>query len=489
MNDRVSQITSGFRSWLSMTGVAVVALWLAIGLFQAEGSDLRKTPVVRAVQAAKPSVVSIRGEKTNVRTASVDSGSRVDGMGAGVIIDPRGYIITNHHVVLDVKEINVTLADGESHIATLVAHDMDTDLAVIKIDVGKPLPVINLGTSSDLMIAEPVIAIGNPYGYSQSVTMGIISMLRRELQVSDAQYYENLIQTDAPINPGNSGGPLLNIDGEMIGVVVAVRTGAQGIAFGIPIDTVLDVVTDLLEEKAAANCQHGLQLADEAKKSPTEAMADAMMPVSALSEPAVPQPGIIIEAVDPGSAAETAGLQAGDILRRIGDHDVEREMQVHLSFLERLAGEAVPVTIQRDGNLLETTLVPESMIWSMLGLDLKPMAPSDFNLRFPTSPYDGGLMISRVRKDGPAGRKGVAVGDVLVGLDTWSTVSIGNVNWLINQPRYASHENLKVTVLRDGKTLFGYMNLKVAQEEATAQSGAPTPEAVESAGAAVVQLR
>ena len=151
---------------------------------------------------------------------------RVNGMGTGVVIDPRGYILTNYHVVDGVHEIQVTTAEDKKYVASIVARDAETDLAVIKINPAEKMEVIALGTSSDLMQGETVVAVGNAFGYDFTVTRGIVSALHRAVQINDAQYYDDLIQTDAPINPGNSGGPLLNIDGEMIGVNVAVRAGA-----------------------------------------------------------------------------------------------------------------------------------------------------------------------------------------------------------------------------------------------------------------------
>ncbi|MEE9602231.1 MAG: trypsin-like peptidase domain-containing protein, partial [Thermoguttaceae bacterium] len=183
------------------------------------------TPIVRAVQGARPSVVNIRGEKTIAapQTDPSATGRRVNGMGTGVVIDPRGYVVTNYHVVEGVREIRVTLADKRRFTAKLIARDMGTDLAIIKINVGEELPVITFGTSDDLMPGETVVAVGNAYGYEHTVTRGIISALHRGVPVNDAQFYDDLIQVDAAINPGNSGGPLLNSDGEMIGINVAVR--------------------------------------------------------------------------------------------------------------------------------------------------------------------------------------------------------------------------------------------------------------------------
>ena len=139
-------------------------------------------------------------------------------MGTGVVIDSRGYVLTNYHVVQGVKVIEVSTAEREKTTAKLLAHDPVTDLAILKINTKRPLPTIKIGTSSDLMLAEQVTAVGNAYGYEHTVTLGIISALNRTVQVNDEQVYRNLIQTDAAINPGNSGGPLLNMNGEMIGI-------------------------------------------------------------------------------------------------------------------------------------------------------------------------------------------------------------------------------------------------------------------------------
>ena len=163
--------------------------------------------------------------------------NRVNGMGTGIIIDPRGYIITNQHVVDDVSVIRVHLTDGSSHTARVLVRDHESDLALLKIDVSRPLPTMPLGTSSDVMVGETVIAIGNAYGYEHTVTVGIVSAIKRDVTLNKEVSYKALIQTDASINPGNSGGPLLNINGELIGVNVAIRAGAQGIGFAIPVDT------------------------------------------------------------------------------------------------------------------------------------------------------------------------------------------------------------------------------------------------------------
>src|SRR5262245_48199232 len=218
------------QSWLRLSALAAAATLLIVSLLAA--SETRRTELVKAVARAQGSVVNIRGEKTVASDSgdrslpsAPDAGKRVNGMGSGVIIDPRGYVLTNFHVVDGVRKIGVTLSEGQSYTARVVTQDESADLAIIKIEGAGELPVIDIGTSSDLMLAEPVLAVGNPYGYEHTVTRGIVSQLKRTVQVTDTLVYEDLIQTDTSINPGNSGGPLLNADGKCIGIVVAVRAG------------------------------------------------------------------------------------------------------------------------------------------------------------------------------------------------------------------------------------------------------------------------
>ena len=190
--------------------------------------------MVEAVSKAGPSVVNITSEKKASSTSrwpfSTEESQRprVSGMGTGVIIDGRGYILTNHHVVDKVEGIEVHVADGASYPARVIQYDEGMDLAMLKVEAGRPLPAIVIGTSSDLMVGEEVITIGNAFGYENTVSVGIVSALKRNVTLSDDQVYRNLIQTDAAINPGNSGGPLINIDGELVGINVAVRAGRRG---------------------------------------------------------------------------------------------------------------------------------------------------------------------------------------------------------------------------------------------------------------------
>ncbi len=414
------------------------------------GSELRETPIVKAVRCARPSVVNIRGEKTltasTPHAGQIEPGRRVNGMGTGVIIDPRGYIVTNFHVVDGVRQIQVTMADGKKHIARLLARDLDTDLAVIKINTGTELPVLSVGTSADLMPGEPVIAVGNAYGYEHTVTCGIISALQREVEVSDAQHYDNLIQTDASINPGNSGGPLLNIDGEMIGINVAVRAGAQGIGFAIPVDQALAVVAKLLASHNRKQCRHGVVLADDETPS---------------------QDGLAVVSVASNSPAQQGGLQPGDRIAAVGDMKTLRTLDFHRAMLQHKVGENVELAVQRGDDSLKLKIKlaavlrrsrppSSSSAWRILGLDLKSISPKQFRSSYETH-YRGGLSVAAVRPNSPASSQGIRPGDVLVGMHIWETVSLDNVGYILKRSDFTSLSPLKFFILRGKETLYGYL--------------------------------
>ncbi len=440
-------------AWASIACVCFcLGSWAAV----ASGSELRETPIVKAVEAARPSVVNIRGEKTVPATAAKggrsEGAARVNGMGTGVVVDPRGYILTNHHVVDGVKEIQVALADGQRFIARLVARDPETDLAIIKIDAPESLPVITIGTSSDLMVAESVVALGNAYGYEHTATRGIISALHRAVQVTDAQFYEDLIQTDASINPGNSGGPLLNIDGQMIGVNVAVRAGAQGIGFAIPVDKAMAVAADLLASANVGSGWHGLTLAKE--------------PCSSA--------GVAVVAVENDSPAALAGLQPGDVIAAIGGEPAQRALDFQRAVLGRGPGDQVELAVRRGESQLDLTLKlgtsPDNYrpngdaVWQLLGLQLKPMPADEFKQSYQTR-YRGGLTVVAVRPKGPADTQGIRPGDVVVGMHIWETISLENVNYIMNRPDFSTIAPLKFLLLRGNETFYGYLPVAMKTRE------------------------
>ncbi|REJ69022.1 MAG: PDZ domain-containing protein [Planctomycetota bacterium] len=420
---------------------------------EAEASELRRTAVVRAVEKNRDAIVNIRGQKM-IQSASSgfeqDAPRRVNGMGTGVVIDPRGYIITNHHVVDGVANVQVTLANGEKYRARLLAHDPRTDLALIKIAPReKKLPVIRLGTSSDLMPGEPVIAVGNAYGYENTVTRGIISALHRRVQVSDQQEYDNLIQTDASINPGNSGGPLLNIDGEMIGLNAAVRVGAQGIGFALPIDDVLAVSSRLMSIKRMDRNWHGVV-------------------ASHVAHPG--RDGILVKTVEAESPAAKVGIQAGDVITRVDSVTVRNPIDIERALLGRAAGDAVSITYRRKDQPQESRFVLESYEprprsqgddpWQLLGLRFEELRPSE--VRSISDRYRGGLRITEVRESSPAHQQGFRRGDILVGMHIWETVSSENVQYVLRHKDLAEFAPVKFYILRGDQTLYGHLRMAAA---------------------------
>lgn len=424
------------RGYLLVTTFAAL---LAFSSF-ACAEDLRRTAIVRAIETSRDSVVNIHGEKFVSDSGDDTEDRRVNGMGTGVVIDARGYAVTNFHVVDGVREIEVTLASGRTVAARLISHDRRTDLAVIKIDTVDPLPVIQLGTSDDLLTGETVLALGNAFGYEHTVTRGIISALHRNVDVSPTQRYEDLIQTDASINPGNSGGPLLNINGEMIGINVAVRAGAQGIGFAIPVDSVLRIVTGLLSVERIDHTWHGIVC----RTCGTVA---------------------VIESVHRQSPAETIGMRAGDIILRVGDRNVTSQLDIERALLGHKAGEVVAVTVTREGGEENLSLAlakakqqkvsASERSWEQLGLRLAPAVSSTVQQLQPR--YHGGLLVQEVRFGSPASDKGIRPGDILVGLHIWETVKPDNVSYILDQIESDQLETVKFYILRGRDTLFGHL--------------------------------
>ncbi|HHM12829.1 MAG TPA: PDZ domain-containing protein, partial [Planctomycetaceae bacterium] len=278
-----------------------------------------------------------------------------------------------------------------------------------------------------------------------TVTSGIISALHRPVQISETQHYPDLIQTDASINPGNSGGPLLNIDGEMIGLNVAVRVGAQGIGFAIPVNDAMNVASRLLSVERISHLSHGVLL-----KTVEEGGA---MHVEVLG-------------TREGSAGEAAGLERGDIVRRVGDREIHRKLDFELALLGRRAEEEVELEIERDGTRKVVSLVLQGSrrsslpavdsAWRDLGIQVEPV--SRRVIRQMQGNYNGGLRVLRVRPGSPADREGVRRGDILVGMHQWETATLDNLEFVLNSDEVRGRPRIKFFILRNGRTLYGWLD-------------------------------
>ncbi len=309
-----------------------------------------KSPLVKVVKETCLSVVSIQGEKqceVGVRGAN-RLGPQYDvynGMGAGVVVDERGYILTNYHVVKGLLKLEIVTSDGERYRdVELIRNDVATDLAILKIKPKKPLQKIRMGRSSRVELAEDVFAVGNPYGYSCSITRGVVSALDRPLEVSDTLAYDSVVQTDAAINPGNSGGPLVNLDGEMIGLNAAVREEAENIAFAIPVDVVAEVAERMLRQSVAKMTHHGLKFR----------VVDSDMPDYPANGNG--EDVLVVESVDPKSPAASAGVEPGDILTASNGYRLRSSLDFTCSLIGLGLADVAELEFERAGNRVETTL-------------------------------------------------------------------------------------------------------------------------------------
>jgi serine protease Do len=385
--------------------------------------------IVRVVEEVKPAVVNLSIEKT-VRGIGpfrfewhwdwdsplddffrrffedFEREYRTRSLGTGVIIDSRGYILTNHHVVKGADIIKVKLFDGRKFRGRVVGQDSKTDIALIKIDA-KQLPVAKLGDSDKVRIGSWVIAIGNPFGLEHTVTVGVISGKGRAI---GATAYEDFIQTDASINPGNSGGPLVNLRGEVIGINTAiVAPPGQGIGFAIPINMAKRVIDDLITRGRVTRPWLGVTIQDI-----TEELAPHF--------DVRPGEGVLVSWVAPGSPAERAGIKEGDIIKKVDGRSVTSARRLQNEILRREVGETVKITLLRDGRRLTFYValgeMPEEGVAKRekkeerLGITAKTLTPElarSFNL----DPDDEGVVIIEVERGSPAELGGLRRGDLI----------------------------------------------------------------------------
>jgi len=311
-------------------------------------SDLRideSSAVISAVDRVTPAVVTIQ------TTGGLGAAS---GTGSGFIFDASGFILTNRHVVEDSQELLVMLNDGRRFAGTVYGIDTLTDLAIVTIEA-QDLPTAPIGVSAGLEPGQLAIAIGNPLGYENTVTTGVVSGLGRQIQASDAaqtstEQLNNLIQTDAAINPGNSGGPLVNSAGQVIGINTAVSTDAQGLGFSIPIDVAKPIMRQALNGQELVRPWIGVYYIP-------------VTPVIAEEQDLGVEYGALIgttggdEAVFPGSPADVAGLQAGDVIVAINGEQITVDTDLSMLIIPHDPGDTITLRVLRDNTEREVEVI------------------------------------------------------------------------------------------------------------------------------------
>ena len=394
-----------------------------INAFSDEPQSSRVTPVVLAIEKVGPAVANIRTERLiSQRHDDPFFGSRNEllerffeeffgqsqkqmverPLGSGVIIDEEGYIVTNEHVVNRATKIKVRLSDGRDFEATMISSDPISDLAVLKINSPTPLPYAKMGTSKDLLIGETVVALGNPLGLENSVTTGVLSAKNRTITFG-SEYgnikYDGLIQTDALINPGNSGGPLININGELIGINTAIVNQAQGIGFAIPVDKVRETLIKLFNFREINKIWFGAQVEEHDD----------------------PSKGIKVSSVETGSPAYKAQIEVGDYITKIDSKEILDILDFEKYILKKNAGDKLTIVVNRgetevklDVTLENAPLLSvEKLALEKLGLylqDLTPQLAKQLNLWWVKS----GVVVSDVQKNSPANTVGIEAGHVIV---------------------------------------------------------------------------
>ncbi len=367
----------------------------------------RLTPEVIAVQRVLPSVVNIATEKLVSVSDPFDAFFRdffnaptkyyrkAIPLGSGVIVDKSGLILTNYHVVRRASNIEVHLLDGEKYGARLAAYNEKNDLALLMIDgadKSKQFKEIEFAAPDDLLLGETVIAAGNPFGLEHTVTSGVVSARNRSLQEGDV-VFSDIIQTDAAINPGNSGGPLINLDGDLVGLNLAIRAGAEGIGFAIPLRRIEEVLAAWLLPSHFSSGTCGFV--------PATNVLDGSLKA-------------VVKSVEPDGVAARAGLENDDMITQINAHKVQRAMDASRILWRLRPGDSCTVKTAdgRDIKFKIATMNVKQLIDRRIGLRIQTLTPQ---LRSALKLHEklNGLVVSEVNENGAASQLEVKRGDIL----------------------------------------------------------------------------
>ncbi len=410
-----------------------------------------QTVITDLAESAKPSVVNLiplsgpgRGRELSQERAPNASGS-----GSGVIIDSEGHIVTNNHVIGDATEIEVRFSDKSKLIAQVVGKDLDTDLAVLKVTAGHPLPSAKFGDSSAVRVGQWVLAVGNPFGLDRTVTLGVVSGIGREN--INLSRYENFIQTDASINPGNSGGPLFNLRGEIIGINTAIINFAQGIGFAIPSNMATQVIQQLLAQGRVTRGWLGVGI---------QPLTVELARKFGVNE----GEGVLVNEVFEKDPAAAAGIKPGDILTRIDGTVIDTPNRLSRVVAGLLPGSTTKVEIVRDQQrlvldiaLIErrdqavmASLPPQTRTEVRLGIEVQELTPGladKFKLR-----ESQGVLISKVEPGSLGQAEGLHEGDLIKEVNRVEVGSVGAFNSALSKIRRG--ETVLLRVLRESRAFY-----------------------------------
>ncbi len=419
-----------------------------------------------------PSVVNISTLKNSENTSSnlditsanehlrdyflQDEGGRTS-LGSGFIIDTKGYIVTNHHVIDDADEIIVKLSDGQQLDAKIIGIDKMTDIALIKIESPTPLPFVKMGNSDDLRVGDWILAIGNPFGLGGSVTTGIVSAKSRDI---DAGSYDNFIQTDASINQGSSGGPMFNMQGEVVGINSAIfsSTGASmGIGFATPVNLSKFVIEQLMSKGKVDRGWIGVKV--EINNQPIM-----------LSDNQTFKGGVAISSISPNSPASKSGLEAGDVIISFNGNDIKDAKHFSRMIAESNIGNDIILRIWRNNQSkdlsLKIALMPEtSSNLTSAPIDTEIKKPNGYieDLGLVVEEKGNEIIVLEVLADASAAIQGIKSGDIIQKIDGKDVSSIEDLRSYTAYAKTAGGPPMEIRVLSDG--LSQTVHLKVDDNE------------------------
>lgn len=382
---------------------------------------------------------------------------RESSLGSGFIIDGSGYIVTNHHVIEGADEITVLLHDGTSLDAEVIGSDEKTDLAILKVANGRPLPAAEWGDSDNVRIGDWVIAIGNPFGLGGTVTAGIVSARERDIKAGP---YDDFIQTDAAINRGNSGGPMFDLNGRVIGinsVIISPYGGSAGIGFAIASNLARNVIEQLRDYGRVRRGWLGVRI-----QTVTDELAEGLRLNNAT--------GALVASVTEGGPAEAAGIEQGDVILKFDGHEVNEMRKLPRMVAETGIGKAVEVVIWRKGEEItlhvelgeldeqemaaatveeEGTVEKPTGLVEPLGLSLAQLTP-ELRTQFELGEDAEGVVITDVTAEGTAAEKGLRPGDIIVEVDQEEVKTPGDVAERVKRAKDEGFRVVTLLVFRQG---------------------------------------